>query len=258
MNEKTLKIGWLFPDSLYLHGDRGNVLAMKRMGESAGFNVEIEKIDFDTDDFTPTDYDFIICPPGEIAVFASIIEWLRPYTLSLKAYIQMGRPLLVTGNSIGLWGNTILRDDGSTIKGLEILDITTKENPAIYGDDLYFKCTVGEQSMEILGCQIQMADITLGDELSFGHLYYGYGNTGKDRQEGVQIKNSVFTNTLGPILVTNPWLTKSFVEIIAQNQEVSLDNWQVDMQLEMLSLKTKKQFITNKATDLTNCPRGKA
>ena len=56
MNEKTLKIGWMFPDSLYLHGDRGNVLALKRMGEAAGFEVEIEKIDFDTEDFTPMDH----------------------------------------------------------------------------------------------------------------------------------------------------------------------------------------------------------
>ena len=79
MNEKTLKIGWMFPDSLYLHGDRGNVLALKRMGEAAGFEVEIEKIDFDTEDFTPMDYDFLFCSPGEIASFSSIIDYLEPY-----------------------------------------------------------------------------------------------------------------------------------------------------------------------------------
>ena len=138
MNEKTLKIGWMFPDSLYLHGDRGNVLALKRMGEAAGFEVEIEKIDFDTEDFTPMDYDFLFCSPGEIASFSSIIDYLEPYDLSLRGFIQAGRPMLVTGTSMALWGNDIRRDDGSVVRGLGIIDVETTENKAVYGDDLYF------------------------------------------------------------------------------------------------------------------------
>ncbi len=295
-----LKIGWLFPDSLYLHGDRGNVLALKRAAERVGYTVEVEKIDFNTEDFTPTDYDFLFCSPGEIATFTSIvdflkpyslalkayikadrpllvtgnsiglwgteiqrqdgsvikgleIDFLKPYSLALKAYIKADRPLLVTGNSIGLWGTEIQRQDGSVIKGLEIIDVVMSENEAVYGDDLYYTCTMAGETMEIIGNQIQMADFHSDEEEAFGSLIYGYGNSGKDKKEGFVIDHAVFTNTLGPVLVQNPWLTKAFLKVIAENQEVEIDLDVIDTTLEEKSFASKKEFILNKTSYLTNC-----
>ncbi|MEF9918721.1 MAG: cobalamin biosynthesis protein CobQ [Eubacterium sp.] len=250
--EKTFKIGWLFPDTLYLHGERGNILAIEKMAKTAGYNVEIEKINFETIDFCPTDYDFLFCPPGEIVVFQSIIDYLRTYLVGLKAYIQAERPLLVTGTSIALWGNEIIRSDGSRIKGLGVLDIVATENEAVYGDDLFYTCNINGQELEIIGNQIQMLDITLSDETPFGKLHYGYGNNGNDTNEGVQIKNSVFTNTLAPILVCNPWLTKTFVDIMIKNSGADTEIFNVDMELEKKSFDAKKKFIQNKTTHLTN------
>ena len=43
----TLKVAWLFPDTLYLHGERGNILALNRFIKAAGMIPVIEKIDFD-------------------------------------------------------------------------------------------------------------------------------------------------------------------------------------------------------------------
>lgn len=248
-----LKIGWLFPDSLYLHGDRGNVLALKRAAERVGYTVEVEKIDFNTEDFTPTDYDFLFCSPGEIATFTSIVDFLKPYSLALKAYIKADRPLLVTGNSIGLWGTEIQRQDGSVIKGLEIIDVVMSENEAVYGDDLYYTCTMAGETMEIIGNQIQMADFHSNEEEAFGSLIYGYGNSGKDKKEGFVIDHAVFTNTLGPVLVQNPWLTKAFLKVIAENQEVEIDLDVIDTTLEEKSFAAKKEFILNKTSYLTNC-----
>ena len=248
-----LKIGWLFPDSLYLHGDRGNVLALERAAKQLGYTVTVEKIDFTTEDFTPMDYDFLFCSPGEIVTFTSIVDYLKPYILALKAYIKAGRPLLVTGTSMAFWGTEIHRQDGSIVKGLEIIDLVTTENPAVYGDDLYYRCTLGGETMEVIGNQIQMADFEIGEETAFGELIYGYGNTGKDRKEGVITDNAVFTNTLGPVLVQNPWMTKAFLKIIAENQEVSVDLTKIDMTLEEKSFATKKDFILSKTTYLTNC-----
>ncbi|MEG0496174.1 MAG: cobalamin biosynthesis protein CobQ [Eubacterium sp.] len=254
-NKKTFKIGWLFPDTLYLHGDRGNILAIEKMAKMSGYDVEITTIDFDTVDFCPTDYDFLFCSPGEIASFPSIIEYLKTYLVGLKAYIQADKPLLVTGTSTAFWGKEILRTDGTKIKGLEIIDITSKENEAVYGDDLYFSCQLDGKPMEIIGNQIQMIDIEIGQEDAFGKLFYGYGNSGKDTNEGVQVKNAVFTNTLAPILVCNPWLTKAFVDVMLKNNELLSDTFNPEMTLEQKSFDSKKQFIHDKETHLTNCPK---
>ena len=57
-----MKAAWLFPDILFLHGERGNIMALERMASLAGIDLEVEKIDFQTSDFEPMDYGIIFCP----------------------------------------------------------------------------------------------------------------------------------------------------------------------------------------------------
>lgn len=250
-----IKIGWLFPDTCYLHGERGNILALERMGENLGHEVVVEKIDFDTEDFTPSDYDMLFMGPGEISSFPTVLEFLRDFDLALTAFIKADNPLLVTGTSLALWGNEIVRTDGSVIRGLGVVDMVCKENTAVYGDDLYFSATVDGQELEIIGNQIQMMDVELGEDAPFGTVKYGYGNDGKGILEGLQDENAVFTNCLGPILVTNPWLTEALLRIILKNHEEPADFPAGDYQLERDSFASKKKFIQTKETKLTNTTR---
>lgn len=246
-----LKIGWLFPNTLNLHGDRGNILAMKAETIRRGYEVEVHKITLDTQDFNPMDYDFLFCAPGEMVHFPEIIRFLTPHKKALIAYIE-NRPLLVTGTSIALFGSEILRSEEYTIPGLNILKIQCFENEAVYGDDLFFTCNYNGKEMSIIGSQIQMMDLEILEETPFGHLKYGYGNTGKTKQEGVMNGKGIFTNTLGPILVCNPWLTEEIVNLIEVNQRISLCQIKRDNTLEEKSFTTKVNFIKNKETALTN------
>jgi len=253
--DKILKIGWLFPNTLNLHGDRGNILAMKAEGNRRGYRVEVYQITLDTQDFNPMDYDFLFCAPGEMVHFPEIIGFLTPYKKALIAYIE-NRPLLVTGTSIGLFANKIARSDGYTIPGLNILKIKCTENNAVYGDDLFFNCHYNGKEMSIIGSQIQMMNLEILEETPFGYLKYGYGNTGSTKQEGVINGKGIFTNTLGPLLVCNPWLTEEILNLIDINKGIS--DWEVkrDNTLEEQSLKTKVDFIKNKKTALTNTTLG--
>ena len=249
----TLKLAWLFPDILSLHGDRGNVLAFQRVAAAAGFDVDVERIDFDTEDFSPAQYDFIFCPPGELASCSNIIAWLQPYREEIQSFIDEGRVLLVTGTSQCIFGKQTLREDGSLLEGLGIIDCDYKERKAVYGDDLYFTTQYGVgEEMEIFGSQIQMMDVRSREE-AFGTLKYGFGNDGTDRREGVWKKNSIFSNTLGPILVLNPWLTKKIVLQCIKNIGIEMGELPFDMSLEEKSLATKKAFTAGKVTRLTNC-----
>ena len=46
--DKTVRIGWMDPDCLNLHGERGSVQAFERIGEEMGLDVQVERIeDFD-------------------------------------------------------------------------------------------------------------------------------------------------------------------------------------------------------------------
>ena len=84
MEKTKLRAAWLFPDILYLHGERGNILAFQRIAGFAGAEVEVDRIDLNTEGFDPMDYDFIFCPPGEIASFPVLMEWLQPHRAALE------------------------------------------------------------------------------------------------------------------------------------------------------------------------------
>lgn len=245
-----IKIGWLFPDTFYLHGERGNILALTHLCKKLGIEAEVHKIDFDTEDFTPSEYDMLFCPPGEISSFPAVIDYLKSYTTALTAFIRADQPLLVTGTSIALWGKEIVRTDGSVIKGLGIIDIICTENEAVYGDDTYFQTHFGGEDLEIVGSQIQMMDIHLEQEEPFGQVLYGYGNDKFHNGEGILDDNAVFTNALGPVLATNPWLTLAFLRIIAENQGESIDASSLDFSLERASFDAKKEFTLKKESNL--------
>lgn len=250
---EKMNIAWLFPDTLYLHGERGNILALERFAKLGGFEPVVTKIDFETEDFDPMDYDIIFCPPGELVSYPVILEWLRPYREQFEAFVEAGRPLLVTGTSIALWCSKVLRTDGSSFEGMGILSAEARENEAVYGDDIYFSCIYNGSEMEIIGNQIQMADFINQGEEPFGKLIYGYGNTGKDRDEGFQKKNSIFTNTLGPMLVVSPGLTIEIIKAAAACKGMEIGDITFDASLEEQSFATKKDFIMSKESRLTNC-----
>ncbi len=94
--------------------------------------------------------------------------------------------MVVTGTSIALWGSKVVRTDGSEFEGMGLLGSRSQRNEAVYGDDIYFSCSYHGAEMEIIGNQIQMADFINQGEEPFGKLIYGYGNTGKNREEGFQ------------------------------------------------------------------------
>ncbi|AFA49154.1 type 1 glutamine amidotransferase [Acetobacterium woodii] len=246
---KTIKIGWLFPNMFNLHGDRGNILAIKAEGERRHYDIEIEQINLDTKNFNPLDYDFLFCPPGEMQHFKAVVAFLEPYQDKLIDFIE-NRPMLVTGTTISLFGKLISRNDGSTINGLGIINIETTENSAVYGDDLYYNCRYNGKELEIVGSQIQMMNVEINEESPFGWLQYGYGNTGNTKFEGVISGKAIFTNTLGPILVGNPWLTEEIINLIESNKGWETWEKQRNNALESNSLTTKIALITKKETRL--------
>ncbi len=252
----TLRIGWLFPDTLYLHGERGNILALERFIKLHGLSAKTDKIDFDTENFSPMDYDIIFCPPGEMVSFPVILEWLAPYKEAFARFVEAGRPLIVTGTSIALWCQRVKRADGSEFSGMSLLKAEAVEGTSVYGDDLYYTCLYHGKQFDIIGSQIQMADFINRGEAPFGRLHYGYGNTGKDREEGFVKGNSIFTNTLAPMLAVHPKLAIEVIEAALECKGLTVEPVAYDTELEEKSFATKKEFIEHKETRLTNCTKG--
>lgn len=245
----SIKIAWMYPDTLFLHGERGNILALSKVAGDLGVEAEIEKIDFETDNFDPSKYDVLFFGPGEISSFPAIIEDMDRYLDKLIEFIYSGSPLVVTGTTVAMFGEKILRTDGSEIEGLSVIPVKSREREYVYGDDEQITAVYNGRKMDVIGNQIQMINVYFTENANFGkfgNVIYGMGNNGKDGIEGVLHNNSIFTNMLGPVLVHNPWLTAEIIKVAAGKRAIQLDPSGLNTEMEEMSLQGKKEYIANK------------
>ena len=222
MAEKELNITWCYPDILNLHGDRGNVMALRRVAELLGLQGNIRKIESFRQgiDFDRTD--ILLFSPGEVKSMAFVAEGLRKQEDALRQYVESGGVILVVGTTGAVFGKELLRLDGSVVQGFGFLDMQTAERDFIFWDDLLFRLTE-EESMEIVGSQVQIVDMTLHSGAPLGQIVYGRGNNeSAAKTEGAQYKNLYFTNALGPVLVKNPWFAEHLIRKAMARKGVSI------------------------------------
>lgn len=228
---RKLNILWLWPDILNLHGDRGNVMALCRVCGLYGVEPIVTRVQRLSDMFWLESADIVLLGAGELSVMPKVTGALSKQYQTLKNYAESGGLLLATGTSGAALGVRTLREDGSHIFGLGLLDMECKERAAVLGDDLIFRLSDGFSDdffnnlsgydhifesgcMDVYGLQIQMMDTSLADgQKPFGQVVYGYGNNGGGvgGAEGAAKDGVIFTNGLGPLLVKNPWLTLALI-----------------------------------------------
>lgn len=233
-----ITLGWMYPDLLNLHGERGSVQTLVQVGKKMGVDVEVIKIK-DFDDPIPFEtLDLLLFLPGEIEVFRHLIPALK--SQALTDYLERGGYALALGTTGLLFGKSITREDGSVLDALGYLDMTARERRFVWGDDLHFR--VNSSQMELAGSQIMMADVDA--KYPFGTTIYGRGNdhTGT---EGARYKNLIYTNCLGPLFVKNPWFAESILKDILKNKGIVIST-EVDHSIAIHSFNATLAFIEKK------------
>lgn len=233
-----ITVGWMYPNLLNLHGERGSVQALVEIGRQMDLDIEILRIE-DFDDPIPFEkLDMMIFLPGEISTFPYFIPALQ--TDSMRTYLENGGYLLALGTTGLAFGNTIIREDGSTIKGLGYLDMTAKERKFVWGDDLYFR--IKDIQLELVGSQIQMADVDA--KYPLGTTIYGMGNNNTG-SEGARWKNLIYTNCLGPLFVKNPWFAESIFNDILLRKNM-IPRTKLEFSIASDSFRSTVEFINDK------------
>ena len=215
--DKTVRIGWMYPDCLNLHGERGSVQAFERVGENLSVDVSVRRIE-DFDDPIPfDDLDLLLFLPGEITCFEFIRPALEKQRRQIESFLARGGWIIAIGTTGLLFGKRTIREDGSVFAGLGLLDMEATERTYVWGDDIHFR--LRDTKMEVFGSQIQMADIRAANPLA--DVIYGRGNDASG-VEGARCGNLIFTNCLGPVFVKNPWWTEDILrDIVLQKHGVA-------------------------------------
>lgn len=210
---ERINVAWMYPNLLNLHGERGSVQMLVEVGKQLGVDVRVTRIEDFDESVTFADFDLLMFLPGEIATFPHLIPALG----TIGDYVENGGYVLALGTTGLMFGKSILREDGSNLSCLALLDMTATERKFVHGDDLHFR--IKGSNMELAGSQIQMADVDAAEPL--GTTIYGMGNNNSGA-EGARYKNLIYTNCLGPLFVKNPWFAESILKDILKNKGVEI------------------------------------
>ena len=209
---RCLHILWLYPDVLNIHGGRGDIMGLLHVCNLLDVPVEIRRGDSLKEDVNWDWPHIVYMTAGELKCVDKVAAALIRQIDGIKRFISRGRLIIANCSCGAALAKTVELYDGSIVTGTGLLDMTWKERESVWGDDIWVRT---EDGLDVIGNQIQVADVTLGEgQKPFGKVVYGRGNN-DDGVEGAVRDGVVYTGVLGPLLTKNPHLTSSLVEAAA-------------------------------------------
>ena len=199
-----MKIAYLYYDFLNLYGESGNIKIISNILKYNKIKHEIlylsldDKLEFDK-------YDLVYIGSGTEDNLLIALKHLSKYKNDIKKYIEDNKFMLVTGNSVDMFGKKI-----EDTKALNIFDYEVKKEKRKM-DEVYHNKILGFINNNSYNSEYSDTDIIRY------HNFYG-------------------TYTLGPILVRNPNLVKQFLNDLTDKK------LKYDLKLET---KAYNEFIKN-------------
>ncbi|WP_022881131.1 hypothetical protein [Gryllotalpicola ginsengisoli] len=240
---QTLTVNWMFPDLLWLNGDRGNLMALDRLGSQLGLDVVINRIE---DVSEPVPADLAVFGSGDLDVLATLAEDGD----ALRGFLSGSRRIVVFGTSVALFARTTTRVAHPGFAGLGLIPATAAERPTDgheYGDDYLVEYAPGTPHPVAAGVYVKTVAVTLDEGVApFGKVLFGLDNTATHVHsgfDGARHGGVVWTNLLGPAFVRNPWLARALIEEVLGPLPVDLEEaWD----LELASLDAVRRFLATK------------
>lgn len=203
-----MKILHLYFDIMNLYGDYANVSAVKKMLINSGIEVEIDRLSL-SDNANLSNYDFIYIGSGTESNQKLVLTDFAKYTEQLRAYIESGKPVLMTGNSFEMLGKTITDCNEKIYNGIGIANFTvTEQNKRRVTGDVIYKADFIKHPL--VGFVNKCSKIN-GIENPLFKVEMGLSDNSDSKNEGIRINNLFGTHLTGPVLIKNP----AFLEYIA-------------------------------------------
>lgn len=212
-----MKIAYLYYDFLNLYGESGNIKIIDNILKYNKIKHEILYLSLD-DDLDFASYDLVYIGSGTEENQKIALSHLMNYQEDIKKYIESGKFMLITGNSVDLFGKSIIDDEKYDSLGIFDYIVTRgkRKMEEVYLDGKIIK-------HKILGFINNNSYI---DKLDFPLF----------KNEGIKYNNFYGTYILGPILVRNPEFVKYFLN--------SLTNKKLKYELK-LEAKAYHEFVRN-------------
>jgi len=225
----TITITHLYPKSMNIYGDTGNVLTLKQRLVKRGYKAEIAKIDIGQK--IPKETDIIVAGGGQDAGQIPVAADLQKKKKQLLKMRDDGVPMIVICGTYQLFGNYFITHDGLRMEGIGIFDMYTE------GRDLRMigNITTDSGFGELVGFENHSGQTFLAEgQDALATISRGEGNNAEDYFEGAVSVHAIGTYMHGPFLPKNPAVADFLIE-------KALNNRGIDAPLSKLSDKLEKK-----------------
>ncbi|RFA20763.1 type 1 glutamine amidotransferase [Subtercola boreus] len=230
-----LNILHLFPRTLGMNGENGNVEILVRRAESRGVSVSVKR--YEDGDSLPASVDLVFIGSGPVSAQLETYAWLPVVAPPLRALAAHGVPFLAVGAGFQLLGRSVTLVDGTELTGAGVFPVTTVVGgERVVGDFVVSSPKLGT----LVGFENRGSSVSIGDATPLGSVVYGRGNlpalgpgasagaaavaasganadgtvlvAPDDRAEGFWVGNLIGTHLHGPVLANNPALADWLLE----------------------------------------------
>ena len=234
-----IKIAHLYYDLMNLYGENGNVKALVSALKTQDIDVSVYKLSID-DKIDFSLYDVFVIGSGTEENQIRVLNSLKTYEGEIKKAVEDGKFFLCTGNSIELFGKTIIDTEGNLYNCIKLFDFeTTKLIHERLVCESLFKCNLIDKN--ILGFENREGKMANYDFNLF-EVIRGIGNNEESKKEGIHYKNFYGTYLIGPLLVRNPEFLKYITKEIINSKTENFEFKEFDLEL---SEKAYVEFMKN-------------
>ena len=206
---RPLRIGHLYPESMNIYGDIGNIRALERRARWRGIEVEVIGIGPGPADLRGCDLLFM--GGGQDRDQSRIfVDFARTKRQALATAIAEGAAVLAVCGGYQLLGHAYVDADGRQLEGLGLLDLRSTAGTDRWIGNVLVETAphLGLEPRLIVGFENHGGRTHLGPGLQpLGRVVVGGGNNGVDRGEGAVFGRVVGTYLHGSLLPKNPSLT---------------------------------------------------
>ena len=188
----------MYPDLLNLYGDIGNVTCLTQRCKWRGIQVEV--VGFSMKHEAPLiDGDLFFIGGGSDRGQNIVYTHLRKYSNQIGELIEEGTPVLAICGGYQLLGEKYIDAEGSDVPGLGIFDYYTRSEEGRLIGNIIIENSLGLNPETFVGFE-NHGGRTYHEHQPLGKVLVGYGNNGKDKQEGMVYRNCIGTYLHGPLL----------------------------------------------------------
>lgn len=230
MEEKELKILYLYPDILELYGDFGNIQVLSYRLEQRGIKATI--VPYSIGDIEPNfnDYDLVFAGGGADQEQSILANDLIKYKENIKTAIENGVFFLLICGAYQLFGKYYKDAEGNVIPGLNVFDYYTEalaDRKKRCIGNIVINANLNGKETKIIGFENHGGQ-TFDIDTPFGDVLFGNGNKFGDTKEGFFKDNVIATYLHGPLLSKNPELADYIIKYCLDRK------YNEDIQLEQL------------------------